>query len=935
MITRLFTRSALHEHADPAQRALGVAQLDPESDELKSFLLEDPAAEVRAAAARRCADATVLAQALRSEADGEARSALADALAAAIASSADDAAVQTLLEDETIDDAIRAEVARRAGDTPRRRLAIEAIRNENALLDLALGASQAEARLAAAERIRAPENLHKVAESAKHKDHGVYRIVRQRLDALKQRAEHEAEADRVLAQLEALASRPGAILTEVIELNRRWQALDLRDDAARMARGEAVRRSVQERLEREQEEQRARARAEGQLRDWLAQVRAIADLPDSTVLAAFREQHDALRAEAAAREDRDGLEQLDAAQERLARWEHEAQAVAAAEALVVEAEQLAQGTYIDHGDLPERWQALDLAMRTPALTRRFEAAMIAVDQRRLAHVQAAQQEASALRSRIHAALHSAEQSLAGGQLREARTNADQIKKLRTGAGTLPKPTMQRIGRLQQQLVELERWESFGQHNARVQLCERAEAAAQHTGDLRELAQTVQALRNEWKALDQQYAGVPKSLWERFDRACEKAYAPAARHFAELAARRKEARKKRDEFIALAAEHAQSMLQEPRDWRAIERWLREIEQKWRDGELGSLEPRAWKELDARLKTALAPLRQVLGEAREGAKAVRRDLIEQARALSEKALERETPARVKALQAQWQEHAKSISLAQRDERILWDEFRGACDAVFKTREDRRKQEDGRKHEARHALEAICAELDRLAAAKDKSEQDVRRELRGLQEQWRTKAGGADPALRGLESRFRSARSAVEASLSARVRSRENAVWQTLASKERLCEELDALVRSGGESAEAQTRVTEVEQRWSELPGLSHAVEQRMIARRDAARNALLDSDGRDAYRRRIEQSSQPRQEALLELEVLLGLDSPPELQSERLALQVRQLRDRFKNAASVGPEAAAGKLGEWAAQPGVLESRDRARAERIFTAVGRRR
>jgi hypothetical protein len=108
--------------------------------------------------------------------------------------------------------------------------------------------------------------------------------------------------------------------------------------------------------------------------------------------------------------------------------------------------------------------------------------------------------------------------------------------LKTAAGTLPKPTTQRLSRLVQQLTDLERWESFGQHNARVQLCERAEALAAQT-DPAQLAQDVQKLRNEWKALDQQHAGVPKSLWERFDRACEKAYAPAARHFAELAARK--------------------------------------------------------------------------------------------------------------------------------------------------------------------------------------------------------------------------------------------------------------------------------------------------------------------------------------------------------------------------------------------------------------
>ena len=102
----------------------------------------------------------------------------------------------------------------------------------------------------------------------------------------------------------------------------------------------------------------------------------------------------------------------------------------------------------------------------------------------------------------------------------------------------------------------------------MQLCERAEALPAAALDPKRLAVEVQNLRNEWKALDQQHAGVPKALWERFDHACEKAYAPAARHFAEQAARRKEARKSREEFIAAAATHAPTLLGEPRDWRAI-------------------------------------------------------------------------------------------------------------------------------------------------------------------------------------------------------------------------------------------------------------------------------------------------------------------------------------------------------------------------------
>lgn len=930
MITRLFNRSVLHEHADPAQRAIGAAQLEPGAEDLITLLHDDPAPEVRSVAAERCGDAQALLAAFATESDPLVRAAIVTGLGAAIGALVDAAEAWSLLEGERIDDRVRAEVARRTQDADRRRHAVAMIRDEGVLVDLAAHSGQAETRALAADRVTTRTRLEELADAVRTKDHGVYRSVRQRLDAIKTRIEQAAEADQVLEQLEALAARPGPILTEVVELNRRWQALDMSEDAARLARCEAARRAVQARLEREQDDQRARTRQEARLKAWCDALHSTQDTPDSVTLIRLRTELDELRTEIAARGDARGAERLDEAAQRLDRWEQEAEAVAAAEALVLEAERLAAGTYIDHGDLPARWEALDRAMRTPALTRRFEAALITVEQRKLAHVQAAQQEASALRQQVHAVLHTAEQALAAGHLKDARVGVDEIKKLRGGAGTLPKPTVQRISRLQQQLVEMERWEAFGQHNARTQLCERAEALAAYKGDLRQLAQEVQTLRNEWKALDQQHAGVPKSLWERFDRACEKAYAPAARHFAEQSARRKEAKKKREDFIALAGEHVRVLVeQQPQDWRAVERWLRDTDQQWREGDLGSIEPKQWKELDGKLKEALAPLRTALGQARDAAKQERKRLIEQVHELAQKSFDRDTPSQVKAIQAQWQQQAKGMALAQRDERTLWDEFRAACDAVFQARQEKRKQEDGAKAEVRQTLERLCAELEALATANEKSEQEIRRAVRALQDQWKDNAGN-DPALRGLENRFRGAKATVEAALASRVRSRESAVWQTLAAKERLCDELDGLVHAGG----AGDGASQLE-RWNALPSLAGPSEKRMTARRDAAVLALGDPSAAQVQRQRMAQAIKPRLDILLELEVLLGLESPREYQADRLAFQVKQLRDRFKSATTTGPEQAGDRLLAWCELPGVVEASDRGRVERIFTAVGRRR
>ena len=930
MIANLFSRTALHQHADPAQRILGLAALAPDAGELAQLLAADPAPEVRSAAARRCADLAALAAAWDRETDAAVRLALAAALGDVLAQAQASVSAQALLAADSCTDAIRIDVARRARDAELRRAAIAGIRDEAALVELALAAGHAETRMAAAQRVLTSEGLRKLADAAKNKDHGVARLARQRLDANKQRQAQDAEADAIIAQLEALAAEPGPILSAVIELNRRWQVLDLSGDAARLERCDSARQAIQARFEREQSEQRARLQFERKLGAWIEALGG-ADLAAADTLAAMRAELAALRDEARGRGDEAALARLEQAESGIARSEQELQALAGTLALVLEAEQLAAGTSIDHAELPARWQALPRTIRTPELTRRFEAAMTTVEQRRLVQIQAVQQEASAARAQVHALLHTGEQALAAGQVHEARAAADAVKALKSAAGLLPKPTTQRLGRLVQQLVELERWESFGQQNARVQLCERAEAAAKQTLDAPQLALEVQKLRNEWKALDALHAGVPKALWERFDGACEKAYAPAARYFSELAAQRKEARKRRDEFIAAAAAQGPTLLAEPVDWRALERWLRETDRGWREGDLGSVDPGAWKKLDLRYKAALAPLRQALSAARDRAKAGRQALIDEAAALAAKAMEREVPSQVKAIQARWQAEAKDLPLAQRDERALWTKFRAACDAVFEARQSKRKEEDGRKNEHRHALQELCAQLEQLARDAGKEDQELRRALRELQEQWKQKASGPD--VRELEARFNKGKAALEAMLSARVRSREAAVWQTLAAKERLCEELDALLRAGGAAAAEAIAAPSAaaQERWAALPALTAAWEKKMLARRDAALGALADAAAAGKYLARMEQGAAARREGLLELELLLGMDSPPEVQQQRLALQVKKLKERFSSAASAGAVTAAERLVAWCAQSGVADVLDRQRCEKILARV----
>jgi hypothetical protein len=107
--------------------------------------------------------------------------------------------------------------------------------------------------------------------------------------------------------------------------------------------------------------------------------------------------------------------------------------------------------------------------------------------------------------------------------------------------------------------------------------------------------------------------------------------------------------------------------------------------------------------------------------------------------------------------------------------------------------------------------------------------------------------------------------------------------------------------------------------------------MLARRDGALRAVSEPAAATAHASRIEHGIAARREVLLELEIALGLDSPAELQPQRLALQVKLLRQRFQSAATPGAGTAGERLLAWCAEPGIADAGDRKRCERVCSGI----
>jgi hypothetical protein len=130
---------------------------------------------------------------------------------------------------------------------------------------------------------------------------------------------------------------------------------------------------------------------------------------------------------------------------------------------------------------------------------------------------------------------------------------------------------------------------------------------------------------------------------------------------------------------------------------------------------------------------------------------------------------------------------------------------------------------------------------------------------------------------------------------------------------------------------TQSATVRERWAALPALPAAWEQKMAGRYDAALRALSEAAATGDYLARMDRGVASRRDGLLQLEVVLGLESPEEFQSERLALQVRRLKERFTSAASAAVRTAEEHLLAWCAEPGVADASDRQRSTRVLSAM----
>jgi DNA repair protein SbcC/Rad50 len=758
--------------------------------------------------------------------------------------------------------------------------------DDAALLQLAHEAPRVDLKLAAIDALTQEESFRRAMREFGERDKRLYRAAKLGWQTTSGKRKANAQAHALIACARALLVQESIPVNRAVELDQAWNALNIEWlDAGLPAEFAAL---------SEQLGARARARGEdGQaLVRWLAAAEeAIGQLRESLAGVAQGELAPGAAQSLAARL----LELLDSVQDAndarcMEKTEVANRTLALASSVVQRAEFLqalpAPGIADEAGDKAkiEQWRGIPEvpeAELQAVLARRFaDWRNASIHERQLEHdarraheqKQRAEQERQRL-SAIEADVQAAEAAHAAGQLAELTRLIPAIERA-LKAAPVNAALARRIESLQRGQLRLRDWQRWSGRQGRERLVAEAQAlerAAAGKVALKSHAEAIDKLRAGWKELDRLGAAPNQGLWLAFDGALKAAYAPVAAHLDKLKLARNENLAARDRVIEDLVQAAAKNLPVA-DWRAIARALQEAQMAWR--KLGPVEhtvPRKAQQgensVSARYSAATQALEAPLREACRGAVQRREELIAAAKELVGYG-GRDVIDKVRALQTQWQAHARAIALPRREESALWSEFKAATDAIFAARDAARSGKQAEFDARAKAHEEIIARVGALASGKAASE--IKRGLAEADAAWRACGEPARPQAARLDARYRAARDAAARRVRELSAGASQARFDALVAAMALCDEMET---SGA-------RPADLEARWNGVENLPAAWKTALQARFLAAG-----------------QSGESLPDLLLRLELACGIDSPAEFLAARQHLRLHALKDAMENRRTV--------------------------------------
>ncbi|MBK8972184.1 MAG: DUF349 domain-containing protein [Hahellaceae bacterium] len=489
-----------------------------------------------------------------------------------------------------------------------------------------------------------------------------------------------------------------------------------------------------------------------------------------------------------------------------------------------------------------------------------------------------QQQAKALLDKLDSAVES-------GSVREAQPL---LKELTALLDQLPKAKVtglyQHLRLEQKRLDELRDWAGFATRPKQEELIQKMELLAQQHLEPHAKADKIRELQAEWRELG---GTSDHGLWQQFKDAADRAYAPCKAYFEEESQLKTVNLQKREEIVNELGRYLSEVNWSTVDWKAVEHINRQARQEWK--RYFPIDFKKGKTIQDRFNAQLQQLEERLSDVKSANAALKQAIIDHAKQLISEPDLKAATHQAKILQKEWQ----TIGITEhREDRQLWQSFRSACDQIFA----------------------------RLSEARDARQQEI------LTNQ--TKAQDITSAIEAMSDSIDAANESVLNTYIASFRE----LSDLGAERDTLTQAFNQAVKVCRDRLTRQ-RQTQEQAYWGTL--LNQAIKTRFHPGFNADKSLLRPEHER--LIRRMESSPQsdgtprPATDLVIGLEILAGLDSPPELASQRMALQVERLAAGLQQPQSTPVERMEGLLEGWLQHPSLTQAEAEAEVQRVGRSV----
>ncbi len=790
-------------------------------------------------------------------------------------------------------------VAALCADPDRLTQAFALIDDRKVIASLVLEATSARVRQLAAESIEDPEELRRLVREVRGSDKTVYRILKQKCDALleqeRRAAQIQQEIEAVCASLTRHSHRPhDALFTPTLEhLNSQWDALvahatpEARDRADQAI--DRCREIVAEQLRRvamRAAQEAAVANADAQRQDILEDLRAIVAELYACDESSRAAQKDAVARQLARHDDRwtqaghykAATESESTAYDRLRRAIGELSDLIAQHGTVARQAESFQTAGPDADLMPQARilkktlaAAELLGDAAPVAATAAASALQAWQQARndkLAAQALAVRQIGGLIGKTYAALNQGITGRAAG-LRRA------IEEKVAALPAVPAHIRTQLQELDGRLGELKDWKEYAVAPKRVELIAQMEALVGSKDDPDVLARQIKDLQDQWKTTSKGVASDDEAEWQRFHSAAQTAYQPCREHFEAQARLRAENLEKRKALLARLSEFAAGHDWEHPDWRTVATALRESRRQWRDH--SPVDRAAAKALQESFDAQLRQLQERLDAEHARNVKQKKSLIARAQRLIAADDSRKAIDDVKHLQQLWKEVGP---VPRADDQKLWEEFRQQCDAVYQKRQQHFTEQAAGLEANKARAVALCDEVERIAALSGADLHEGAKKIPSLREAFDAVGDVPRSDARALASRFERALAQAETAIGRQRALDEERGWNNLLEAANL---LRTYRLALSEDASPERRATLKQQ----VETFAAAADRWPKGGLQAVRNELA----KEAAAGDAAANESALRTLCIRAEILTDIPTPPADQPLRREYQVRRLMEKM--------------------------------------------